>query len=314
VIGPEGKAGRVQIRTHEMQPAGRVGVAAHWSYKEGSPADDIAWLNRIIDWQKETSDPAQFMENLKTDLEQDEVFVFTPKGKVITLPVGSTQSTSRTPSTPRSAMPASGAGQRTAGAVGTTSCNRATPCDGVHLEGRRRRAVARLAEARAVTPRSQQDSSVFSRERREDALDRGGGADAASCGAEAAARAEGPRLGHPGQGSGHDELRRPRRLYVAIGDTTSRAVGGAAGSGEGQVGRRRGAAPRVDPASAPPPPTNKGTGVPSRAWDDVMVRLSRCCTPVPGDQIIGFITRDRVSVTGPTAPTRSRWRRTGGAG
>ncbi len=89
VIGPEGKAIEVQIRTREMHQRAEWGVAAHWSYKEGSPADDIAWLNRMIDWQRETSDPAVFMETLKTDLEQDEVFVFTPKGKVITLPVGS---------------------------------------------------------------------------------------------------------------------------------------------------------------------------------------------------------------------------------
>jgi GTP diphosphokinase / guanosine-3',5'-bis(diphosphate) 3'-diphosphatase len=80
----------VQIRTREMHQRAEWGVAAHWAYKDGSPSPDIDWLNRIIDWQAEVSDPAQFMENLKTDLEQDEVFVFTPKGRVITLPVGST--------------------------------------------------------------------------------------------------------------------------------------------------------------------------------------------------------------------------------
>ena len=90
VIGPEGKPLEVQIRSREMHQRAEWGVAAHWSYKEGSPSDDIAWLNRMIDWQRETSDPAVFMETLKTDLEQDEVFVFTPKGKVITLPVGAT--------------------------------------------------------------------------------------------------------------------------------------------------------------------------------------------------------------------------------
>src|SRR4051794_21651353 len=90
VIGPGGKPLEVQIRTGEMHQRSELGVAAHWSYKEGSPAADMAWLSRIVDWQQETSDPAQFMENLKTDLEQDEVFVFTPKGKVITLPIGAT--------------------------------------------------------------------------------------------------------------------------------------------------------------------------------------------------------------------------------
>ena len=90
VIGPTGKPIEVQIRTREMHQRAEWGVAAHWAYKDGSPSSDIDWLNRIIDWQAEVSDPAQFMQSLKTDLEQDEVFVFTPKGRVITLPVGST--------------------------------------------------------------------------------------------------------------------------------------------------------------------------------------------------------------------------------
>ena len=90
VIGPGGKVVEVQIRTREMHQRAEWGVAAHWAYKDDVPSNDIDWLNRIIDWQAEITDPAAFMENLKTDLEQDEVFVFTPKGRVITLPVGST--------------------------------------------------------------------------------------------------------------------------------------------------------------------------------------------------------------------------------
>src|SRR3546814_6745631 len=76
-----------------MHARAEQGVAAHWQYKDdGSSAAvaDVAWLNRIIDWQSETSDPNQFMQNLKIDLEQDEVFVFTPKGKVVTLAAGAT--------------------------------------------------------------------------------------------------------------------------------------------------------------------------------------------------------------------------------
>ena len=90
VIGPGGRAIEVQIRTREMHQRAEWGVAAHWAYKGDGNASDIDWLNRIIDWQEEVDDPAQFMQNLKTDLEQDEVFVFTPKGKIVTLPVGST--------------------------------------------------------------------------------------------------------------------------------------------------------------------------------------------------------------------------------
>ena len=91
VIGPMGKTIEVQIRTREMHQRAEWGVAAHWAYKDGADkATDIDWLNRIIDWQADVSDPAQFMQSLKTDLQQEEVFVFTPKGRVITLPAGST--------------------------------------------------------------------------------------------------------------------------------------------------------------------------------------------------------------------------------
>jgi GTP diphosphokinase / guanosine-3',5'-bis(diphosphate) 3'-diphosphatase len=126
VIGPAGKPIEVQIRTHEMHQRAEWGVAAHWAYKEGSehPAD-IDWLSRIIDWQEEVSDPAQFMQSLKTDLEQDEVFVFTPKGQGDHV-AGRMRppSTSPMPCTPRSAMPAS-APRSTAGWCRSTTCWRA---------------------------------------------------------------------------------------------------------------------------------------------------------------------------------------------
>ncbi len=90
VVGPQGKAVEVQIRTQEMHRRAEYGIAAHWGYKEREPADDLIWLQRMVDWQQETSDPGEFMESLKIDLEYDEVFVFTPKGKVITLATGGT--------------------------------------------------------------------------------------------------------------------------------------------------------------------------------------------------------------------------------
>ncbi|MFM8942477.1 MAG: RelA/SpoT family protein, partial [Acidimicrobiaceae bacterium] len=90
VVGPGGKPIEVQIRTQEMHQRAEWGVASHWAYKDSVSEGDIDWLNRIIDWQGEVSDPSQFLEILKTDLEQDELFVFTPKGRVITLPVLST--------------------------------------------------------------------------------------------------------------------------------------------------------------------------------------------------------------------------------
>src|SRR2546421_1995028 len=90
VVGPQGKTVEVQIRTKEMHRRAEFGVAAHWGYKEHSPDTDTAWLQRIVDWQQETSDPREFMESLKIDLEQEEVFVFTPKGDVVTLPAKAT--------------------------------------------------------------------------------------------------------------------------------------------------------------------------------------------------------------------------------
>src|SRR4051812_46989082 len=91
VVGPQGKPLEVQIRTEEMHARAEHGVAAHWNYKDDDTSSaDLAWLNRIVDWQQETSDPNEFMAKLKVDLEQDEVFVFTPKGRVVTLPRGAT--------------------------------------------------------------------------------------------------------------------------------------------------------------------------------------------------------------------------------
>ncbi|NLN65394.1 MAG: bifunctional (p)ppGpp synthetase/guanosine-3',5'-bis(diphosphate) 3'-pyrophosphohydrolase [Clostridiaceae bacterium] len=94
LIGPEGIPFEVQIRTWEMHKVAEVGIAAHYKYKEGMKQDELdgklSWLRQLLDWQKETQDPDEFMENLKIDLFTDEVFVFTPKGDVKCLKAGST--------------------------------------------------------------------------------------------------------------------------------------------------------------------------------------------------------------------------------
>ncbi|HOM02582.1 MAG TPA: bifunctional (p)ppGpp synthetase/guanosine-3',5'-bis(diphosphate) 3'-pyrophosphohydrolase [Acetivibrio sp.] len=94
LIGHEGVPFEVQIRTWDMHRVAEVGIAAHWKYKEGKAADDydnkLAWLRQLLEWQKEMRDASEFMETLKIDLFTDEVFVFTPKGDVISLPTGST--------------------------------------------------------------------------------------------------------------------------------------------------------------------------------------------------------------------------------
>src|SRR5207342_3433386 len=95
VIVSEGKPLEIQIRTHEMHRISEVGIAAHWRYKEGSRSDreydaKLAWLRQLMDWQREVSDATEFVESLKLDIFQDQVFVFTPKGDVKDLPAGST--------------------------------------------------------------------------------------------------------------------------------------------------------------------------------------------------------------------------------
>lgn len=95
LIGPEGQPFEVQIRTWDMHRVAEVGIAAHWKYKEGinggkDSDNKFAWLRQLLEWQKDTRDESEFMETLKIDLFTDEVFVFTPKGDVVSLPVDST--------------------------------------------------------------------------------------------------------------------------------------------------------------------------------------------------------------------------------
>ena len=91
VIGLDGKPIEVQVRTHEMHRRAEYGIAAHWGYKEKEDVSrEMAWMQRIADVDRETADPVEFLEALKLDLEQDEVYVFTPKGRVIALPARST--------------------------------------------------------------------------------------------------------------------------------------------------------------------------------------------------------------------------------
>src|SRR6476659_522812 len=98
VIGPDGKPVELQIRTHDMHRMAEYGIAAHWKYKEGgnatrrarAEATEMAWLRQLVDWQRETEDPGEFLESLRFDIGMKQVFVFTPKGDVVALPLGAT--------------------------------------------------------------------------------------------------------------------------------------------------------------------------------------------------------------------------------
>ena len=95
VIGPEGKPLEIQVRTREMHETAEFGIAAHWLYKHGkrdatAEAERLAWLKQLVDWQQEETDPNEFLRSFRTDLVADEVYVFTPRGEVKNLPAGAT--------------------------------------------------------------------------------------------------------------------------------------------------------------------------------------------------------------------------------
>ncbi len=295
VIGPGGKVVEMQIRTREMHLRAEWGVAAHWAYKDEGAASDIDWLNRIIDWQAEVSDPAAFMENLKTDLEQDEVFVFTPKGKVVTLPVGSTT------------VDFAYAVHTEVGhaCIGAKVNGRLVPLQHHLKSGDTCEVFTSKLESAGPTrdwlqfvesPRARNKiKQWFSRERREDMVEAG----------RDELIKEFRREGLPIQRMWASDAIVAEIEAASFADLDSLL----AGVGEGHVSARslaqkvaRGfrtgddaeqpAATVLPPSRGPRRPRNIA-GVHVEGLDDVLVRLSRCCTPVPGDDIVGFVTRGR---------------------
>ena len=300
VIGLEGKPIEVQIRTHEMHRRAEYGIAAHWGYKEsgrdgGNTTAEMAWLQRIVDWQADTIDPLEFLEALKLDLEQDEVYVFTPKGKVISLAAGATPIDF-------------------AYAIHTEVGHR---CIGAKVNGRLVPLDTKLQSADTVeiitskvpsagpsrdwlqivaSPRARNKiRQWFSRERREDAIETGReelvkalrreglptqklvSSDALEGLAKSMNYADLDAL-HAAVGDGHVSAR-------SVAQRLARELHG--GGYEEQL-----------PATVSPGLRGKSrrggsAGVFVEGLDDVVVRLSRCCTPVPGDQIVGFVTRGR---------------------
>jgi GTP pyrophosphokinase len=290
VVGPQGKPLEVQIRTREMHQRSEVGVAAHWAYKDGTSPGDAAWIGRMLDWQSETSDPNAFMETLKGDLEHDEVFVFTPKGKVITLPDGATPvDFAYTVHTE--------VGHH---CIGARVNGRLQPLDSVLRSGDTVEIFTSKVNGGpsrdwlqfAVTPRARNKiRQWFSRERREDAIETGREE------LVKAIRREGlpvqklqssPVLVKVAEESGYADL---EALHVAIGENH---VQGKTIAQRLARELRGGEAEEQLPVTARAPRRRRPTtGIHVEGLDDVMVRLSRCCTPVPGDEIMGFVTRGR---------------------
>jgi GTP diphosphokinase / guanosine-3',5'-bis(diphosphate) 3'-diphosphatase len=297
VIGLDGKPIEVQVRTHEMHRRAEYGIAAHWGYKEKEDVtSEIAWMQRIADVDQETTDPLEFLEALKLDLEQDEVYVFTPKGKVIALPARSTP-------------------VDFAYAIHTEVGHR---CIGARVNGRLVPLDTRLASAETVEIFTSKSPSAapsrdwldivassrarnkirqwFSRERREDAIE-AGREDLAKC-----LRREGMPLHKVMASNALAQVARTMNLVDT--DALFASIGEHQVSAQSIVQRLvrelRPGEPEQLPSTAArsvgrPRRSGRGpvAGLYVEGLDDVMVHLARCCTPVPGDQILGFVTQGR---------------------
>jgi guanosine-3',5'-bis(diphosphate) 3'-pyrophosphohydrolase len=293
VVGPQGKPIEVQIRTREMHQRAEFGIAAHWNYKEATPVADVGWLNRIVDWQQETDDPQEFMQSLKVDLEQDEVFVFTPKGDVVTMAVGAT------PIDFAYAIHTD-VGHR---CIGARVNGRLVPLDSELKSGDRVEIFTSKVEGAGpsrdwmkivATPRARNKiRQWFSRSRREEAIENGRdelvrhmrreGLPVQKLANSALMTKVAVDLNYADVEALHQAIGENHVSAQSVAQRLARELRG--GDHEEQLPTtvRRPARSRVQGSG----------GVHVEGLDDVMVRLALCCTPVPGDNIVGFVTMGR---------------------
>jgi GTP pyrophosphokinase len=316
VIGPNGKPVELQIRTFDMHRRAEYGIAAHWKYKQEAVAgaskirtdapkssakdkdaiNDMAWLRQLLDWQKETEDPSEFLESLRFDLSRNEVFVFTPKGDVIALPAGAT------PVDFAYAVHTE-VGHRT---IGARVNGRLVPLESTLDNGDLVEVFTSKAPGAGPSrdwlgfvksPRARNKIRAwFSKERRDEAIEQGKDA------IVRAMRKQNLPIQRILTGDSLVTLAHEMRyadisaLYAAIGEghvsaqnivqKLVQALGGEEAATEEideTVPPARGRS-RKRRSSADP-------GVIVKGVEDVWVKLARCCTPVPGDPIIGFVTR-----------------------
>jgi guanosine-3',5'-bis(diphosphate) 3'-pyrophosphohydrolase len=294
VVGPQGKPLEAQIRTYEMHKRAEWGIAAHWGYKERATAADVAWLQRIVDWSAESTDPSEFLETLKLDLDTDEVYVFTPKGDVVSLPLNSTP-------IDFAYSIHTEVGHR---CIGAKVNGRLIPLDSQLSSGDTveifTSKVPSAGPSRdwlkiAVSPRARNKiRQWFSRERREDAIENGKEELIKSLrkeGLPVQRITNSSLLVQVAETLNYADL---ESLYAAIGENHVSAQSIAQ-----RIARELRGGDHEDqlPSTARQPRRGvgdrRGIGVHVEGLDDVLVRLSRCCTPVPGDEIIGFVTRGR---------------------
>jgi GTP pyrophosphokinase len=298
VVGPGGKPLEIQIRTRDMHRTAKYGIAAHWRYKEGSKqareaSAEAAWLGQMMDWLKDMADPREFMDSLRIDLYGGQVFVFTPKGDVVNLPGGAT------PVDFAYAIHTD-VGHRT---IGAKVSGKLVPLDYELRTGDTVEILASRAQGEGPsqdwlqfvkTPRARSKiRQWFSRGRREDALEQGRDAVTRlmrkqNLSIKRLATTE--SLSTVAQ-----ELKYPNleALYVAVGEghVSPQSI-------VARVSRLVTGEPDDDVAEVPlARPVRLGgaddvsKGIVVRGLPDVWVRLSRCCTPVPGDDILGFVTK-----------------------
>jgi guanosine-3',5'-bis(diphosphate) 3'-pyrophosphohydrolase len=291
VIALEGQPLEIQIRTHAMHAVSEVGIAAHWRYKEGSRADreydaKLAWLRQVMDWQRDVSDATEFVEGVKLDLFQDQVFVFTPKGEVKDLPAGATP-------LDFAYRIHTDVGHR---CIGAKINNRLVPLDyrlkngdiveivttkGEHGPSRDWLNVVRTSHAR------EKIRQWFKRQERDENI---------AHGRESLER-ELRRLARTNVGAvGQDRLLEIARVYnfETIDDFYAAIGYGAVGAQ--QVVTKLGVVDDAQltlPPTAPPPAPSRQGGVRVKGVGDLLIRFGKCCHPIPGDPIIGFITRGK---------------------
>ena len=296
VIGPTGKAIEIQIRTYDMHSRAEFGIAAHWKYKQGGDPEgnspEMMWLRQLHEWQKETEDPSEFLEALRFDLGSPEVFVFTPKGSVVALPGGSTP-------VDFAFSVHTDVGLRCAGAKVN---GRLVPLESKLNNGDVIEIVTNKGEHAGPSrdwlnfvksPRARSKIKAwFSKERREEAID---------AGRESIAR-QMRKAGLPLQKifAGHALLELAHDMHYADIDALYSAVGDGHVSASSIIEKL---VASIGAEDSHPQPTieNIPTGVQAtrrtssaievEGVDDVLAKLARCCTPVPGDPIMGFITK-----------------------
>jgi GTP pyrophosphokinase len=299
VIGPEGKPVELQIRTWGMHKRAEYGVAAHWKYKEemvgGGGTTDMTWLRQLVDWQRETEDPAEFLDSLRFDLGGAEVYVFTPRGEVIALPQGAT------PVDFAYAIHTE-VGHRT---IGARVNGRLVALESALSNGD----TVEIFTSKAPDAGPSQDwlgfvqsararnkiRHWFSKERREAAAETGKTAIARMMRKQnlpLQRLATADALNSIATELHYTDL---SALYAAVGEghvSAQSVVAKLVKSAGGVEGAQEDLAEATLVTRAPRPASPAGdSGVVVEGSNDVWARLSKCCTPVPGDQITGFVTR-----------------------